>query len=108
MHVKNGGAVGGEWGETVIVIGGGGKEVEVEGVEQEGEGGWWGVKVKRARCLGIFQFLRPVWCFLFSPRLALCVYVFLFLLLPLLPQSHRGWDGRGKGSEEEAGGYRSK
>lgn len=63
MHVKNGGAVGGEWGETVIVSGGGGKEVEVEGVEE----GLWGVKVKRARCLGIFQFLRPVWCFCF-PR----------------------------------------
>lgn len=34
-------------------------EVEVE-EEEAGGDGLWGEKVKRARCLGIFQFLRPV------------------------------------------------
>lgn len=54
----------------MTVRGGGGKEVEVE-EEGDGEGGLWGVKVKRARCLGRFQFLRPVLWFWFPPRLAL-------------------------------------
>lgn len=30
MHVKKGGAVRGDWGETVIVRGGGRKELEVD------------------------------------------------------------------------------
>lgn len=85
MHVKKGGAVGGEWGETVIVRGGGGKELEVEEEEGEGGGGLWGVKLKRARCLGIFQFLRPMWCFLFHPRLALRFYAFWFHSFSLSP-----------------------
>lgn len=76
MHVTKGGAVGGEWGETVIVKGGGGKELKVEEEEEEGGSGLWGVKVKRARCLGIFQFLRPVCCFLFHLRSALRLNAF--------------------------------
>lgn len=104
--MKKGGAVGGEWGETVIVRGGGGKELEVEEEEEEGGGGLWGVKVKRARCLGIFQFLRPVWCFWFHPRSALRFNAFCFhSSLPL--QSH-GKVGRGEGEGRRAGGYRSK
>lgn len=98
MHVKKGGAFGGEYGETVIVMGGGGKEVEVEGVVEEGGSGLWGVKVKRARCLGIFQFLRPVWCFLFPPRLALRFYAFYFLSSS--PSSPKSPEGEERGERE--------
>lgn len=99
--MKNGGAVGGEWGETVIVRGGGGKEVEVEvEEEEEEEGGLWGVKVKRARCLGIFQFLRPVWCFSVSPAVSLALFSPFLTLLPRPPKKKSG--GR-----RMAGGRRS-
>lgn len=37
--MKKGDAVGGEWGETVIVRGGGGKDLEVEEEEEEGGDG---------------------------------------------------------------------
>lgn len=105
MHVKKGAAVGGELGETVIVRGGGGKDVEAEEEEEEGGGGLWGVKVKRARCLGIFQFLRPVW--VLSPAVSLAFSRLLVSLLPFPSKATERWEER-KVREEEAVGYRSK
>lgn len=95
--MKNGGAVGGEWGETVIVRGGGGKEVEVEvEEEEEEEGGLWGVKVKRARCLGIFQFLRPVWCFFVFPAVSLALLSPFLTLLPRQPKKKKWGEAGGR------------
>lgn len=104
--MKKGAAVGGELGETVIVRGGLGKDVEAEEEEEEGGGGLWGVKVKRARCLGIFQFLRPVWFFL-SPAVSLAFSRLLVSLLPFPSKVTERWEER-KVREKEAIGYRSK
>lgn len=99
--MKNGGAVGGEWGQTEIVRGGEGKVLveEEEGDEGDDEGRWlWGVKLKRARCLGIFQFLRPVWCILFPPQVSLSLLcVFSLSLVPPAAEEARGEGGQGAG-----------